>query len=138
MAARYFRFGPLSTAQVGTSGEYVSRNHRDGGVEAGLSVYAGSLDGDVLTLDLRTADQLSALFIIDAADCWEVSGGLLLDADDTDEWGDPLGQRARGADGEPLLYGGPDPLEAYGVPAPVSYPIITAARVAVRQIKTIR
>ena len=128
---RYFRFGKPSRVDS-YFGHYVSGNHRDGSTEEGLSVYAGELDGDVLTLDLRDVDQASALFIIDADDCWEIFGGRLIRSDWPDAWGgETLGRRARGADGEPLLYGFPEVADAPG-------PIITAHRILVSTIRTIR
>lgn len=133
---RYFRFGKPSRVDS-YFGHYVSGNHRDGSTEEGLSVYVGDLYGGVLTLDLRDVDQLSALFIIDANDCWEILGGRLIRADWPDSWGGELGRRARGADGEPLLYGFPEELVA-GIPGQPTGPIIPARQVSVSSIRTIR
>lgn len=84
-----FRFGALPTARD-YYGRLVSRNHRDGGYEEGVSVYDGWMVGDVLVLDLREVDAASAMFILDVTDTYRVTGSYYADE--------------RGSDGEPLMY----------------------------------
>ena len=82
-----FRFGELPGYDM--IGFRVSRNHRDGGYEEGVSVYDGWMVGDVLVLDLREVDAASAMFILDAEDTYRVTGYRMAE---------------RGTDGEPLMY----------------------------------
>ena len=83
-----YRFGALPET-YDYYGFRVSRNHRDGGYEEGVSVYEGWMVGTILVLDLRNVDAASALFIINADDVWQVRGTMLV---------------ATGSDGEPLMY----------------------------------
>lgn len=83
-----YRFGKLPET-YDYYGFRVSRNHRDGGYEDGVSVYEGWLVGDVLVLDLRKVDAASALFIIDPSNVYKVTGTMCA---------------STGSDGEPLMY----------------------------------
>lgn len=104
-----FRFGRLPTTRD-YCGYLCSRNHRDGGLEDGVSAYEGWLVGDTLVLDLRRVDAVSALFIIDADDVYQLRGAMLV---------------ARGGDGEPLLVDDGD------------QQILTATRVTVSSVVSV-
>lgn len=95
----WVRFGALPDA-TDEAGYLVSRNHRDGGTEDGVSVYEGHMDeAGTLWLDLTNVDALSARYIIDPSDCWLVTAPRC--AEYVDHYGRPF--RDRGADGEPLV-----------------------------------
>lgn len=96
----WIRFGALPTVTDPWGIALASRNHADGFLEGGVSVYTGRIDEDgVVWLDLVGVDGASALFIIDPSDVWIVTAERVI------EWTDPycITYRDTGSDGEPLV-----------------------------------
>ena len=106
----YFRFGRLPVESA-YEPWLRSRNHKDGCLEDGVSVYEGILDDGLLVLDFRDIDGLSGTIIAQAGDpVYEISGGRLIGKGEVDPWGARL--CPHGSDGEPLLRGTASTLQA--------------------------